>query len=389
MQLSQVSNWSNYLHSLRLQYDEVDFWSEPSKAGRPIEINLDIPTFVSVAKELKRRGMKYEIFLEDVQKAIDEENSGTQHLFSTTGFDYAKYNTLSDINTELSYLANRYSSIATKFTIGKSYEKRDIQAIKIQSQKGSSNKRTIFINCGIHAREWITQATCMYSLKQLLEKYTARDPEVVGLVQKYDWVILPVFNVDGYVFTHTNNRMWRKTRSPNSGTRCMGTDPNRNWNFKWGGVGTSSNPCSDIYPGTQPFSEIEVLSVARYLYSIRRQLIAYYDIHAYSQLWMTPWSYTTRYPNDYTEIKRVADVATSALFSVHRTSYRVGPPSRVIYSVAGGSIDWTYGILGVRYSYALELRDQGRYGFILPSDQIIPTGEETFKALLADRKSVV
>lgn len=71
------------------------------------------------------------------------------------------------------------------------------------------------------------------------------------------------------------------------------------------GVGTSSYPCSDTYHGSKPFSEIEVRSVARYLYGIRRRLIAYYNIHAYSQLWMTPWSYTTTYPNDYAEIVRI------------------------------------------------------------------------------------
>lgn len=31
------------------------------------------------------------------------------------------------------------------------------------------------------------------------------------------------------------NRMWRKTRKPNYGTSCIGTDPNRNWSHKWGG----------------------------------------------------------------------------------------------------------------------------------------------------------
>lgn len=29
--------------------------------------------------------------------------------------------------------------------------------------------------------------------------------------------------------------MWRKTRKPNYGTSCIGTDPNRNWSHKWGG----------------------------------------------------------------------------------------------------------------------------------------------------------
>lgn len=48
---------------------------------------------------------------------------------------------------------------------------------------------------------------------------------------------------------------------------------------------------------------------------------------------------------------------------------------------SGGTKDWTYGVLGVKYSYALELRDQGRYGFALPANQIIPTGLETFAAI--------
>ena len=51
--------------------------------------------------------------------------------------------------------------------------------------------------------------------------------------------------------------------------------------------------------------------------------------------------------------------------------------------VGGGSIDWTYEALGVIYSYALELRDDGKYGFLLPADQIIPCAEEFTDALIA------
>ena len=50
---------------------------------------------------------------------------------------------------------------------------------------------------------------------------------------------------------------------------------------------------------------------------------------------------------------------------------------------SGGSEDWTYGELGVKYSFSVELRDEGQYGFLLPADQIIPTGEETFEGLKA------
>lgn len=70
------------------------------------------------------------------------------------------------------------------------------------------------------------------------------------------------------------------------------------------GVGTSSNPCSAIYHGSRPFSEVEIRNVASYLYRNRRNLIGYMDIHAYSQLWMTPWGYKKAYPKDYAEMVR-------------------------------------------------------------------------------------
>ena len=41
-------------------------------------------------------------------------------------------------------------------------------------------------------------------------------------------------------------------------------------------------------------------------------------------------------------------------------------------------MDWTLGELGIPYSYGMELRDTGAHGFLLPPEQIIPTGEEVW-----------
>ena len=55
---------------------------------------------------------------------------------------------------------------------------------------------------------------------------------------------------------------------------------------------------------------------------------------------------------------------------------------------SGSTIDWAYGVLGLRYAFALELRDKGRYGFMLPAYQIAPTGKETFAAIKAMAKEL-
>lgn len=48
-------------------------------------------------------------------------------------------------------------------------------------------------------------------------------------------------------------------------------------------------------------------------------------------------------------------------------------------AASGGSDDWAHGVAKIKYAYTVELRDTGDKGFILPKEQIIPTGEETFE----------
>lgn len=57
----------------------------------------------------------------------------------------------------------------------------------------------IFIESTIHAREWISAATVSYLVNQLL---TSNDTEIQKLAQNYDWIIVPILNVDGYDYTH-------------------------------------------------------------------------------------------------------------------------------------------------------------------------------------------
>lgn len=97
------------------------------------------------------------------------------------------------------------------------------------------------------------------------------------------------------------------------------TDPNRNWAFRWGGAGTSSNPCSDIYRGSRPFSEPETAAVAAAILQRRNQIKMYLTFHSYSQLWLLPWSHTSEKPKDYSELYQMAQVGAKGITSVFGT----------------------------------------------------------------------
>lgn len=156
------------------------------------------------------------------------------------------------------------------------------------------NNRAIFIEANIHAREWIASATVTYVLNQLLR---STDPEIVSISQSVDWYIVPVANPDGYEYTRSYNRNWRKTRSPVS-LICNGVDPNRNFAHNWlikdetGDEGASRAPCSDTYAGPNPFSEPETIALENYLLRNREKFDVYLSFHSYAHQILFPFGHT-------------------------------------------------------------------------------------------------
>lgn len=151
-----------------------------------------------------------------------------------------------------------------------------------------------------------------------------KDPAITSILEKMDIFLLPVANPDGYVYTQTKNRLWRKTRSLNPGSRCIGVDPNRNWNASFAGEGTSDNPCSEVYHGPHANSEVEVKSVVDFIQE-HGNFKCFMDLHSYSQLLMYPYGYTVHKAPDADELDEVARRAAKALASLSGTKYQVGP----------------------------------------------------------------
>ncbi|KAM9614431.1 LOW QUALITY PROTEIN: carboxypeptidase B [Morphnus guianensis] len=342
---------------------QVDFWQPHSVTLVRPKMQVD---FVEADKSfevedlLKESGAEYRVLIDNLQAALDAQFDSKAH---TTRHSYEKYNSWEMIAAWTADIAAQNPNLSCS-VIGETYKGWPMYLLEMG--KSGPNTKAIFMDCGFHAGEWISPAFSQWFVKEVtLETYG--EDTVMTILLNSDFYVLPVVNIDGYVYT-TNDRMWRKKPC-----HCTGTDPNRNFNAGWCTLGASKNPCDSTYCGSAPESgrETKALADHEHLSTVK----AYLTIHSYSQLLLFPYKLPP-----IAETGKIARAASKQLASLYNTKYTYGPGARTIYPAAGGSDDWAYD-QGIKYSFTFELRDTGRYGFILPETQIKPTCEETLLAV--------
>lgn len=235
---------------------------------------------------------------------------------------------------------------------------------------------------GLHAREWISSMTNL----QMLHKIATNCVSNCDV----DYYFAPMSNPDGYEYSRTTDRSWRKNRSPNGGSKCQGVDLNRNWDVEFG-VGASDNSCSDTYMGPKPFSEPETAALSKAMRAVKNMKLMV-SLHSYGQTLLYPWGFTAEPPSNIEDLKAAGFAFQRAAASVNGgQEYSVENSAGGLYFASGATDDWAMKKLGVPYSYTLELRDNGLYRFNLPTDQIKPTADEAiagFEALISEIKSI-
>uniref|UniRef100_A0A8C5HN86 Carboxypeptidase B2-like n=2 Tax=Gouania willdenowi TaxID=441366 RepID=A0A8C5HN86_GOUWI len=292
---------------------------------------------------------------------------------------YERYHSLEDIYYWINRTAHDFPNTVKVILIGSSYEKRPLYVLKL-SMNDNPNKKAMWLDCGIHAREWVSPAFCLWFVHYSLS-FHQQNVDITNILDNMDVYILPVMNPDGYKYTWTTNRMWRKNRSISKSSGCFGADLNRNFDANWCTEGASSNPCSEIYCGAFPESEPESQAVANFLRSHKDSIQLYLTIHSYSQMLLFPYSYTLEESDNHNDLLEMAQEAAQKIRRYYRNIYRYGAGAKTIYLAPGGSDDWAYN-LGIKYSFTFELQDRGRYGFLLPPSQISSACNE---ALLATK----
>ncbi|XP_051982311.1 carboxypeptidase O [Xyrauchen texanus] len=298
-------------------------------------------------------------------------------------YDYNKYHSMDEISAWMNQIERENSDVVSSMIYGQTYEERNITLLKI-GFKSTMEKKAVWIDCGIHAREWIAPAFCQHFVKEILDSYET-DSNMNMLFKNLDFYITPVLNMDGYIYSWMDNttRLWRKSRSP--GTKdcaCFGTDLNRNFYANWGMVGISRNCCSEVYNGHTALSEPEAQAVTDFLGKHQNNILCYLTIHSYGQLILVPYGHPNISAPNYNELMEVGLAAAKAIKAVHGKDYKVGSSPDVLYPNSGSSRDFAR-LIGIPYSFTFELRDNGTYGFTLPEDQIQPTCQEAYQGAMS------
>ena len=350
---------------------------------REHQSSSDIIVSETALNWLSNNEIVFETLVVDLKQKIDNDNSAMELLRSQRDGEewYNIYRTYDEVQDKLVEISNS-SSIATLIDLGDSYENRAIKGLKFST--GGADKPAVFFNGCQHAREWVTVMATTYFADQLAQNYT-NDSFTETLLDIVDVYIIPIVNPDGYVYTHTTDRYWRKNRQPNANSSCMGTDLNRNWDADWnGGESTSTSTCSDVYVGTSAFSATEATVLKNYMESIPN-LKGHLDIHSYSALVLGPWGYSNTETPDHAEIVSLGNAMNDAITNTnnHPFIFGVGDADGAIYLASGTMPDWSYDELGaLGYTFELRPNSSSGGGFELPESQILDACAENYNGAM-------
>ncbi|KAF9997593.1 Carboxypeptidase A4 [Entomortierella chlamydospora] len=398
----------------------LDLWSNLRVGTVDVRVTASMVTVFEAAT----RHIPSTVMIPNLQDLIPMQapatllhNTQSDWNFTDNSF-WLNYHDLATLNNFTESMVQQFPDLVKRVSIGQTHEGREVFGMSIHGYKSNKDDmdeviddseqdqnqslwswlfgyskhtrkpskpkkhpKAVLLHAGQHAREWIGPAVVTYIAKELILGYH-HNKKITKLVDQFEFVIVPVLNADGYAFTWEKNRMWRKNRQPTSIPFCVGIDPNRNWGYKWNTGGSSDNPCNEGYHGPEAFAALEPKMMSEFILK-RKNVVAYIDFHAYSQLWMSPFGGDCKkVPKDDEDLIEGGMGAAKALHGVHGKKFVVGNICDVIYQASGGSIDWTYAEGKVKYSYGVELRDTGRYGFLLPESEILPSSEETTAAVV-------
>jgi len=308
----------------------------------------------------------------------------TLSLFSSAGFSvkstssnlkntfYYSYDDFTELITKLQYL---HPDIFMFYSIGKTYNGRDIWAVKISDNVTiNENETEVLFMGGVHGDENLGYQTVIYSMNAIIENFStikvnlSFSNRIRNIVNNTEIFFIPMVNPDG---VEESNRKNRRINDCILGDSLFcGVDINRNFGYKWeeldknplkyiyGGFpiplkSTAKYPFLDfrsiinkgVYRGSAPFSENESYAIKRFVES--HSIVIRIDYHNPGEKIIYPWSWTKDPTDDNSVFVSIAENISKI------NGYKVLQWSHW-YNVIGSSGDWMYGEHNI-FPFTIEL----------------------------------
>jgi len=280
--------------------------------------------------------------------------NGQAH-YTTEAERQGTYHSYESMTSELEGLAKKHSDIVSMFSIGTTYEGREIWVMKISDNPNTdeSDEPDVLYMGAHHGNERPSYEVLIYFVNHVVEKYYENSKEgnrVRYVVNNREMYIVPMINPDGADADERKNREPNYMPGPmhTPYPDCYGVDLNRNYGYMWGIFpypANSANPYSDEYEGEAPFSEKETQAVRDFAGS--HDFVLSLSYHTYSELILYPWGCTTQPTEDDELFRGIANGISSI------NGYDVMQASD-LYLTSGDADDWLYGEKGV-LAFTIEL----------------------------------
>ncbi|XP_016989180.2 zinc carboxypeptidase [Drosophila rhopaloa] len=365
--------------ALELASDSCSFMGHARVVGQKLTIMVTAAKVADFDDLVHSYNVTHRVLNHNFQSLIDANYREVAPPGTTPDqFDWKRYYPLENIYAWLESLAKKRSDVVSLVDLGASTQGLPIKGVRIAF--GKENLTSVFVESGIHAREWIAPATATYFIDQLLN---SEDPAIQELARSQNWLIFPTVNPDGYRYTFEGDRMWRKNRALFG--ICRGVDLNRNFPFHWNVTGASGDPCRYDYSGPSAGSELETQRIVQFLeqHIQSDRIRTFIALHSYSQMIMFPYGHSAKRVDNYQDLTEIGQLAAQRIKDLSGRIYKSGSIYETIYPSAGGSKDWAHGHLKIPITFSYELRGPADSEdlFILSAKEIEPTAGEAFASL--------
>ncbi|XP_016965220.1 zinc carboxypeptidase A 1 isoform X1 [Drosophila biarmipes] len=410
---SQVQRYYGFqlwkIHETRLELPELRaFWrhfgSEVWNINQDgIDILIEQRNVADAKKFMDKVGFSYNIMIDDIEAAIDEtyvEVPAVEHPLDSVRnnslpwmerpgslMTWRRYHDHADIQQFLQNLLETYSENVELIQIGVTRNKRPLEVIRVSN--GNPDNWAVFVDAGLQARDWLSPAALTYAISKLTHLWARpraqgqgqRQSRADKAMRRIDWYFLPLANPDGYQYSRHTDRLWTKNRGYDTESGCYGVNLDRNFQYGWGGIGSTSNPCKNLYRGAESFSEPESRALRSFLSGMREYLGAYVSLSGYGQTITYPWGDADYVTENQRDLKQTARSAVLALRRLNHAEYSYGTSYNQKLARPGNSADWVQDRIEPQLVFNMFLKDQGRYGYLLPPHYIVESGEEVFEFL--------